>query len=57
LFGVQDNRDVDCVIGTGPCLDAGNTDGVTVDEVEVTFWSCCTDCQQRRNEIKGEKDG
>ena len=57
MFGVQDNRDVNCVIGTEPCLDAGNTDGFTIDEVEVTFWSCCTDCQQRRNEIKGEKYG
>jgi hypothetical protein len=34
LFGVQDNRDVDCVIGTAPCLEAGNTDGFTIDEVE-----------------------
>jgi Fur family ferric uptake transcriptional regulator len=48
---------VDCVIGTAPCPDAGNTDGFTIDEVKVTFWSCCTDCQECRNETKGEMNG
>lgn len=40
--------DIDCVIGTAPCLDPANARGFEVDEAEVTFWGLCLDCQARR---------
>jgi hypothetical protein len=30
-------RDVNRVFGTAPCLEAGNTDGFTIDDVELKF--------------------
>jgi Fe2+ or Zn2+ uptake regulation protein len=40
--------DVDCAVGTAPCLDPSSTDGFAVDEAEVTFWGRCPDCQPTR---------
>ena len=30
--------DVDCAVGSAPCLDPSQTHGFLVDEAEVTFW-------------------
>jgi Fur family ferric uptake transcriptional regulator len=38
-------RDVDCVVGTAPCLDPDDAGTFTVDEAEVTFWGRCGDCR------------
>ncbi|OZM82474.1 Fur family transcriptional regulator [Pseudonocardia sp. MH-G8] len=38
--------DVDCVVGSPPCLVPGNTAGYLVDEAEVVFWGLCPDCQR-----------
>jgi len=38
-------RDVDCVIGSAPCLAPSDDLGFAVDEAEVTFWGLCADCQ------------
>lgn len=38
--------DVDCAVGSAPCLDASNDHGFIIDEAEVTFWGLCPDCQQ-----------
>jgi Fur family ferric uptake transcriptional regulator len=39
--------DVDCVIGSAPCLKPSSTaNGFVVDEAEVTFWGICANCQQ-----------
>jgi Fur family ferric uptake transcriptional regulator len=40
--------DVDCAIGSAPCLAAGQTHGFVIDEAEVTFWGLCRSCQQRQ---------
>lgn len=38
--------DVDCVVGSAPCLEPGpTTDGFVIDEAEVTFWGLCPACQ------------
>ena len=37
--------DVDCAVGTAPCLDASDTHGFAIDEAEVTFWGLCPACQ------------
>jgi Fur family transcriptional regulator, stress-responsive regulator len=38
-------RDVDCVIGTAPCLEPADDHGFAVDEAEVTFWGVCAACR------------
>ena len=40
--------DVDCVVGSAPCLTpSGEIDFVT-DEAEVVFWGYCSTCQPNR---------
>ncbi|HZW43282.1 MAG TPA: Fur family transcriptional regulator [Dermatophilaceae bacterium] len=36
--------DVDCAIGTTPCLTASDDHGFAIDEAEVTYWGLCLDC-------------
>ena len=36
--------DVDCAVGSAPCLDPNQTHGFVVDEAEVTYWGLCPDC-------------
>lgn len=37
--------DVDCVVGTAPCLEPADELGFYVDEAEVVFWGVCSDCR------------
>lgn len=39
--------DIDCVVGSAPCLDASDTGGFVLDEAEITFWGLCPDCHDR----------
>jgi Fur family transcriptional regulator, stress-responsive regulator len=36
--------DVDCAVGTMPCLTASDAQGFMIDEAEVTYWGLCPDC-------------
>jgi Fur family transcriptional regulator, stress-responsive regulator len=36
--------DVDCAVGTTPCLTASDDHGFTIDEAEVIYWGLCPDC-------------
>jgi len=36
--------DVDCAIGSAPCLTAGDDSGYEIDEAEVAYWGRCPDC-------------
>ena len=38
--------DVDCAVGSRPCLEAANDHGFTIDEAEVIYWGSCPACQQ-----------
>ena len=40
-----DAHDIDCVVGTAPCLAPDETAGFAIDEAEVTFWGLCPACQ------------
>ena len=40
-------EDVDCEIGTAPCLSPEDAGGFVVDEAEITFWGLCPACQAR----------
>ena len=46
--GCGEITDVDCAVGTRPCLAPGTGHGYEVDEAEVTFWGLCPACQERR---------
>ena len=37
--------DLDCVVGTQPCLTPGDDAGFVLDEAEVVFWGLCPQCQ------------
>jgi Fur family transcriptional regulator, stress-responsive regulator len=36
--------DVDCAVGSTPCLTASSDHGFSIDEAEVTYWGMCPDC-------------
>jgi Fur family ferric uptake transcriptional regulator len=36
--------DVDCAVGSTPCLTAVDDLGFEIDEAEVIFWGRCPDC-------------
>jgi len=38
--------DVDCAVGSRPCLDASEEHGFIVDEAEVIYWGVCPNCQK-----------
>ena len=37
--------DIDCAVGTAPCLEAQQDHGYKIDEAEVTYWGVCPACQ------------
>lgn len=49
--------DVDCAVGSAPCLDPSQTHGFLVDEAEVTFWGICPECRTDGTPIEGERPG
>jgi Fur family ferric uptake transcriptional regulator len=36
--------DVDCAVGTAPCLTPAHDSGYEVDEAEVVYWGRCPEC-------------
>lgn len=36
--------DVDCAVGSAPCLTASDDKGYEIDEAEVAYWGRCPDC-------------
>jgi Fur family transcriptional regulator, stress-responsive regulator len=36
--------DVDCSVGTAPCLTASDDHGFAIDEAEVIYWGLCPGC-------------
>ena len=39
--------DVDCAVGSAPCLTARDDQGYQIDEAEVAYWGRCPDCQRK----------
>ena len=39
--------DVDCAVGSAPCLEAMDDNGYEIDEAEVAYWGRCPDCQTK----------
>ena len=40
--------DVDCAVGSSPCLHASDDHGFSIDEAEVIYWGLCPDCQSAK---------
>ena len=38
--------DVDCAVGTAPCLTASDDQGFVIDEADVAYWGRCPQCQR-----------
>lgn len=36
--------DVDCAVGSAPCLTAADDMGYEIDEAEIAYWGRCPDC-------------
>jgi Fur family ferric uptake transcriptional regulator len=51
--------DVDCIIGSAPCLTLADDHGFEIDEAAVTFWGICPGCKSGAAAIqrKRETDG
>jgi Fe2+ or Zn2+ uptake regulation protein len=41
--------DVDCAVGTAPCLTASDDHGFSIDEAEVVYWGLCPACSTARS--------
>ena len=39
--------DIDCAVGTAPCLTPPDDRGYQVDEAEVAYWGRCPDCLEQ----------
>ncbi len=39
--------DVNCAVGSAPCLTAVDDMGFEIDEAEVIYWGRCSECQSR----------
>ncbi|HEV3187003.1 MAG TPA: Fur family transcriptional regulator [Acidimicrobiales bacterium] len=37
--------DVDCAVGSAPCLTASDDNGYEIDEADVAYWGRCPECQ------------
>jgi Fur family transcriptional regulator, stress-responsive regulator len=42
--------DVDCAVGSAPCLTASDDSGYEIDEAEVAYWGRCPDCVAQSTE-------
>jgi Fur family ferric uptake transcriptional regulator len=40
--------DVDCAVGSAPCLTATDDRGYEIDEAEVVYWGRCPECRNTR---------
>ncbi len=38
--------DVDCAVGSRPCLETADDHGFTIDEAEVVYWGVCPVCRE-----------
>ncbi len=43
--------DVDCAVGSAPCLTPADDNGFQIDEAEVAYWGRCPECTKNDTEI------
>jgi Fur family ferric uptake transcriptional regulator len=44
--------DVDCAVGSAPCLTASDDAGYAVDEAEVVYWGRCSECAKATSDVR-----
>ncbi len=44
--------DVDCAVGSAPCLSAADDKGYEIDEAEVAYWGRCPQCLARARAVR-----
>jgi Fe2+ or Zn2+ uptake regulation protein len=49
--------DVDCAVGSAPCLTAVDDMGYEIDEAEVIYWGRCPECLATASQPKGGQHG
>jgi Fe2+ or Zn2+ uptake regulation protein len=47
--------DVDCAVGSTPCLTAADGKGYEIDEAEVVYWGRCPDCVAKKKRRRGQR--
>ena len=45
--------DVDCAVGSAPCLAASDDHGFQIDVAEVIYWGVCPDCKAAESSADG----
>jgi Fe2+ or Zn2+ uptake regulation protein len=48
--------DVDCAVGSAPCLTAVDDRGYEIDEAEVAYWGRCPDCVAQSRAAASDAD-
>jgi Fur family ferric uptake transcriptional regulator len=43
--------DVDCAVGSAPCLTAHDDHGFVIDEAEVIYWGLCSECSGKGSRV------
>ncbi len=46
--------DIDCAVGSTPCLQAADDHGFIIDEAEVVYWGICPDCIPKHGDKQAE---
>jgi Fe2+ or Zn2+ uptake regulation protein len=42
--------DIDCAVGSAPCLEPSEDHGFLIDEAEVVYWGLCPTCQEQHQQ-------
>jgi len=45
--------DVDCAVGSAPCLSAADDKGYEIEEADVAYWGRCPDCRKKKQKTTG----
>ena len=48
--------DVDCAVGTAPCLAPADASGYEIDEAEVIYWGRCPKCLTQAPDRSGSQE-
>jgi len=49
--------DVDCAVGSKPCLTAADDRGYDIDEAEVIYWGRCPECVAGTDHVQSRRAG
>jgi len=47
--------DVDCAVGSAPCLTAADDMGYEIEEADIAYWGRCPDCRDHKRKTRRRK--